>query len=34
MKRLAAVVGCLLWLVPARLDAEFLQVRQRIFGMD
>lgn len=34
MRRIAVVVAFLAWLVPTTSDAEFLEIRQTIFGMD
>lgn len=34
MRRIAIVAAFLTWLVPTGVDAEFLHIRQTIFGMD
>jgi hypothetical protein len=34
MKRIVITAAFLTWLVPAWVEAEFLRVRQTIFGMD
>ncbi len=34
MKRIVVVASFLAWLVPIGVDAEFLEIRQTIFGMD
>jgi hypothetical protein len=33
MKLIVVVASFLAWLVPTRVDAEFLHIRQTIFGM-